>query len=449
MFSGFAQIIQRFISADSRAFIWLKRLFVIYLCVAGLINISFSAQALLKPYVYKKDFIQEYLLAKATLSGVNPYLPLPDLAQQFIGRLPNPIFPHPTPHPPPVALIAWPLGFMDYQAAAIVWFVFEIICIALSLSILLKWSRVKRRFCILMIGLLAIFVWNPFWEELVFGQLMTILLLLLLLSWQSFCVGCPIRGGVLLGIVISLKLVVWPILLFLALINNWRAVFASITAILMINVASMLLLGYETILLYYCSVGGMISKLYRGFVSNFSLWTVGFRLFEGTGSPVIAGATAPPIFMSAVLAHCVAVVLPLILLIVGLILALRSHDFDISFAIMICVSILVNPIAWVHYLILALFPLWVIAQTLLRYHFPRTETHVTIICGLLLLISHRRLHDFAVSLSATSAIGDSVSVNPWILVIFTMLPAILVLTLIWLLYRMALISKKRTAVFLT
>lgn len=440
--SGFACTIQRIIYADSIFLIWLRRLFLIYICAAGLINISFSVQSLLIPYVYKKDFIQEYLLAKATLAGVSAYLPLPDLAQRFIGHIANPIFPHPTPHPPPVAVIAWPLGFLDYQTAAIVWFLFEIICIALSLSIILQWFRVKKRFRILCISLCAVFAWNPFWEELVFGQLMSLLLLLLLLSWHYLRANCPIRGGFFLGLIISVKFVGWPIVLLMALKKRHLSAAMSIATIAAINAASMLVLGYEAVYYYYTKVVGDVSTLYRSHVSNFSLWGFGWRLFDGTGSQVIAGATAPPILVSPTLARAIALILPLSLLIVGLILARRMHDFDAAFSIMICVSILINPIAWVHYMILLLLPLLVVGRRLIENYFPRIENYVVVITGLFLLVSDRRWHELAVKLGGQVGIDNHAFVNPWILSILTMIPAFLILALIWLLNRLASISKR-------
>lgn len=201
--SYIGSLLQHLIYANSRRIIWLRRLIVIYFPAVGLFNIIFAAQSLHKPYVYQKDFIQEYLIAKATLAGISPYHPLPYLAQYFLGPLPKPIFPHPTPHPPPVAIIAWPLGLMTYPKAAIAWFLFELTCILWSLCILLKWSTNTIRARVLIFLLPAIFTWNPFWEELVYGQLMSLLLLLLLLTWQALRSNQFICGGILLGIAVS------------------------------------------------------------------------------------------------------------------------------------------------------------------------------------------------------------------------------------------------------
>jgi hypothetical protein len=81
----------------------------------GVYNIVRSAQTLLPPDVYSKDFLQEYLMARALLLGVNPYLPLSELAARFLGPLPVIVFPHPLAAPPPAAMLSIPLGLLGYK----------------------------------------------------------------------------------------------------------------------------------------------------------------------------------------------------------------------------------------------------------------------------------------------------------------------------------------------
>jgi len=87
------------------------RYFLIFIAaVVGIANMRMWWQSLSVPYIFQKDFIQEFLISKAVLGGVDPYLPLQKLADWILGPLPNPVFQHPSPHPPPVALLCLPLG---------------------------------------------------------------------------------------------------------------------------------------------------------------------------------------------------------------------------------------------------------------------------------------------------------------------------------------------------
>jgi hypothetical protein len=51
----------------------------------GVLNVGKAALKLLPPDVYSKDFLQEYLIARAVRNGVNPYLNLSDLAARYMG----------------------------------------------------------------------------------------------------------------------------------------------------------------------------------------------------------------------------------------------------------------------------------------------------------------------------------------------------------------------------
>jgi len=116
-----------------RGFFALARYFLIALALAtGVIALWKTAQSLMFPHVYHKDFLQEYLLGRAALSSIDPYLPVSDLAEQFFGTLPEPVFQHPTPHPPPMVLLGLPLALLSYESAAVVWAAISIVCIVIS-----------------------------------------------------------------------------------------------------------------------------------------------------------------------------------------------------------------------------------------------------------------------------------------------------------------------------
>lgn len=84
-----------------RALLYCSIPVAVYGCIV--VAASFQTDA-----VYDKDFIQPYLMARAILTGANPYTPLPDLTQTYLGIPQQHLLPHPTPHSPfggPIA--AW------------------------------------------------------------------------------------------------------------------------------------------------------------------------------------------------------------------------------------------------------------------------------------------------------------------------------------------------------
>ena len=124
-------------------------------------------------------------MARAVLDGIDPYQPLPELAAGYLGSLPRITLPHPTPHPPPVALISLPLGLLSYEASAIIWFLLEIVFIFISVYLLMSILGKKPNILYSLFLTLLMLAWRPVVANLGYGQLMTLLLVLLIGSWPQ------------------------------------------------------------------------------------------------------------------------------------------------------------------------------------------------------------------------------------------------------------------------
>jgi len=366
--------------------------------VSGFLRLWLSMQSLETPNIYRKDFLQEYLLARAAVEGKDPYLPVPSLARAFVGEIDVPLFPHPTPHPPPAGLLAWPLAFVGYETAAAVWLIFELFCLIAGVCILLRGITEKTPSAgVVIVVTSAAIATSPIWTDLILGQLMIPLLLLLSGSWLSLKQGNDRRAGALLGLSLALKLMGLPILLFLAIRRRWGAVLPAVVTVAVANLFCVPLMGLSPVLKYYFNVSGMMFPLYRAAASNISLWTIGWRFFDGTGSPVIVLLQAPPLIHAPATAALVLVALPVVVLAVVLIAALRTRDQSSAFGMLICLSILIHPIAWNHYLVLMAIPVLVAARRLWERGFPSPQCILLLCLGLILglppeQINHAQLH---------------------------------------------------------
>ncbi|MHC1697406.1 MAG: glycosyltransferase family 87 protein [Geobacteraceae bacterium] len=428
-------LIKNILDSREPGIVALKRMLLIATGVLGILGLAVSLQSLLPQNIYHKDFIQEYLLAKAALNGIYPYTPLPELADRLIGPLPNLIFQHPTPHPPPVILLSLPLGWLTYQHAAIVWFVFELACILVAAYLLLHWAGIRPNLMLAMICSLVLLVWSPFREELIVGQLMTLNLALLIGSWQMLRSGKEIPGGILLGSAIAFKLIAWPLAILLILRKRWGAIGATGTVLVAANGISALLVESQSVADYYLKVGPSVSSLYHSYIRNFSLCSIGWRVFVGTGSPALTGLNAPPLVEAPSLACYVSLILPVILLTVGLYLATRASTFDASFGIMTCVSLLVAPITWSHYLVLASIPMAIVLRRLFALDLPKKETNLAILLGLLLCIPQTLLTNVMLQFADQGLADAGNPTVPFAVTIVSLIPAAAIFGLMCLLRR--------------
>lgn len=337
------------------------------------------------PRVFLKDFTQEWLMARAVMEGVNPYLPLARLAEIFFSPAPHLIgLGLPSPHPPPAVLLALPFGLINYPQAALAWLFFELACIGASVYIVLHWWRGGRPSLVrVAFTTLLVLAAAPFWEGLLYGQLSSLLLLLLLCAWRS---QRQIRAGCFLGASLSLKLVGAPIWLFFLIRKQWYAAGAAFGVFIVTHVAAALAMGIDPIAHYYRSVAGSMAYTYRLVEWNFSPWTVGWRLFSGVGGPFEKSTVILPLFQAPGAALYASALLLVLALGAGLLMAAKSKDRNVSWAVLFCVSAVVGPIAWIHYLVLLLPPFALVLNNLKRRGYPLLQTTLwAMLAGALLI----------------------------------------------------------------
>ena len=143
-----------------------------------------------------------------------------------------------------------------------------------------------------------------------------------------------------------------------------------VTTIAIANVAAAMLIGFDRMAHYYLKIGSSVSEFHQAYYFNFSLWTIGWRIFDGTGSQVLGGVNAPPLFNAPAIAPFISIAISFAMLICGLAFAFQARCLDTSFGILICLMILVSPVAWDHYLIPALIPLVIVAHNLISLKPP-------------------------------------------------------------------------------
>jgi hypothetical protein len=324
---------------------------LVTLAAAGVISLVILVGTLSPESLEFRDFQQEYLLARAMTAGVHPYLTLPELTEIF--GVPMRAIGHASPHPPPVALLVTPLALFSNRWAAVVWFTLSCLCLTASLSVLLGLKGLR-----IILAFLASLVWWPVLTDLASGQLTTISLLLVTLAMRELRGRREWKGGLWIGLAVATKFVGWPVVFYLLFRKRFMAAASAAGVFVAANLAALCAMGSGPFLHYYLHVGGEVSAFYRSDVYNFSIWSVGWRLFAGTNTAVATpfGLQAPPLIHAPAVAPIASAACAVTLFLLSLWAALRLKQFEASFALLICVGIVLNPVAWVFYLMMALVP---------------------------------------------------------------------------------------------
>jgi len=422
--------------------------------LSGFGGFRLALQSLKPENVTNKDFLQEYLLARAVLEGVNPYQPLPDLNKHFqTGD--KQWRPHASPHTPALAIFSLPLAFFSYAHAAGIWLLVEILCLFAAAFLMLRGFNASANPLLALLATWAALGWGHVWEDLIWGQINPVLLLLIVGAWLNLRGGREWPGGALLGAAISFKLIFWPIALFLVLRRRWSSAIMALAVFAGANLIAAVAIGWRIVANYYTEAGPSAAALHQAQAQNLSLWSVGWRVFSRTGSPALAGVTAPPVFFSLRLAVITSLLLTCAALILGLVAAIKADsygkagetmNFDLAYGMMICVCLLVSPLTWPHYLILLALPLAVTARRLRDLRFPRRQTLLYAIAVLILLIPAFSLEDFIFSFStAPNIFPDESGAQPKVSVSSTvgllhLLPTLSALVILWLMRQLSIMS---------
>ncbi|MGE5618016.1 MAG: glycosyltransferase family 87 protein [Sphingomonadaceae bacterium] len=373
------------------AFRWL--LVAITLAFA-ILSLETPLRSLEEPFVYRKDLVQEYILAKAILAGDNPYLlsaHIRELAGRYVPGYSDPWDPglptyHPTAHPPTTGMLFLPISILSYPQSALAWLLLEVVGLVISLYLLARASGLRLPIAAALILAAAALDWYPAPFELALGQLTLAQLPFLAGAIASIRSRRPALAGALAGVAILIKPFPWPVLLVFLLKREWKTLLAAGAVLLLGWGAATALIGIDSVVTYFTQAIPFIDEGYRAQIWNISLRTWGWKLFAGTGSTMSLGDSAPPLVPLLPAAQPISVALPVAALLLGCYFTWRLPSTAWAFGLMICIGILASPIAWAFYLFLAPIPVAQVVEWLARHRFPAGETNAALVVAILLLL---------------------------------------------------------------
>ena len=200
-----------------------------------------------------------------------------------------------------------------------------------------------------------------------------------------------ILAGILIGLTVGINIITWPLIIYFALKKDWRSFISSSLTVVGLNSIAAIVIGIRRIIDYYFGITMQVSAIYYSFLKNYSLWSIGYRLFNGTQPIGGDYISAPPLISLPKVAALVSAGSAITFLIVGLIWSIRSKDKEIAFSILMCVIVAVSPITWDHYYILIIISLGVLMFQLQKQNFPTWVTIFSILIILMLFLFNDRI----------------------------------------------------------
>jgi len=313
------------------------------------------------------DFYQEWGSARNWREGMPIYTPLQESLRRHLGlRYWSLVIRH-NAHPPVVALLSLPLGYLDYIPALLLWNAFNVLLVAWSVVLTLRaleWRLSK--WWVLPIGA-AIVHFNPFYQQCIQGQLGGVLLFLVTAAWCAERRGAGVWAGAALGLATAIKLFPGFLVVGLLLRRKWRGVATALVVFILLQLAAWGLFGSAAFRDYVTVVLPDLQR-FRTHMTNASILGFGHKLFLGN-----AAEHATPLWHEPRVGWLVMGVLLAGVAGVALFWAWRARTgvaFDLAIGINVSAMLLLSPLTWDHSLLLILPWLIVAAATTPRRIIP-------------------------------------------------------------------------------
>jgi hypothetical protein len=258
------------------------------------------------------DFHAGYLPAAEKIrSGISPYTPDPSAELGY-------------PYPPALAELVVPLTFLPQSAASFVAFLVSAATLAGALAIV----GVRDVRCYA-----ALVIWAPAWNALEMANVTAVLALGVALTWRHRD-NLWASAGVS-GFVFSLKLFLWPLLVWMGASRRVPAALLAVAVALVITIASWAVIGFAG----FASFPDELRRI--PYLESYSFVGIaneaGWDTSVGRLLTALAGGA---------------------LLVLVVVLARQGDDIS-AFACAVGAALALSPVVWLHYLALLAVPLGV------------------------------------------------------------------------------------------
>jgi hypothetical protein len=337
--------------------------------LTGLIILSFIYPLTVgKTNILYTDFGKFYYSQQLFIQGKNIYAPIYFVKNNISkSSKPSPIkLAHSKPlklggnlNPPFFTLISFPLAYLSYSHALILWTFLSVVAGALGI-VLLQQKIDAKSFsapCILLL-LIGLFAYFPSFANLQFGQISLLLLPLLVLGWRAAHDGKTVTAAIFLALAASVKPFIGLFLFYFLIRKEWRGFATFIVILLSCALVSAAFFGWHSYLAYYHAC-----QQIKWAASSWNVSIYGFLLRLGGGiesnvalipAPSLITWIYPPIaglfFLAIIRFLWPTTAIP------------PQQKVDLDFSLVIVGMLLLSPFGWLYYFPFLVIPLLILWQ---------------------------------------------------------------------------------------
>jgi hypothetical protein len=305
------------------------------------------------------DFSQEWLSARNYLAGTPVYANQTESLFRHTGLIPlrpEDMLPW-NAHPPAAVVLALPFGWFDYPTAHLLWNVLTFPLFLIGVCLIIREMEGQFGFKRLFPMVVLLLLFAPLYMQLAYGQLNCLIFFLLTMAWLADRRKLIGWAGVAVGLATALKL--FPGLAFAYFLSAGRrkAIATGAVAFLSANIIALAMFGPTDFQTYVREVIPSLSR-YQSWWCNLSLSAFWMRLFNPSEQNHIIPLFSNPnlariLFVASIFLVTAAVAYKCLR-------ATSTSERDRAFAACLVGMVLVSPVAWDHYIVLLMLPIWLV-----------------------------------------------------------------------------------------
>ena len=302
-----------------------------------------------------RDLTQDWLSARCYFNGQSIYTRHHESVPAYLGdRGAAETWPvEINAHPPVLVLLLLPLGLLPHDLAVLLWNLLSLVMIGAAMWIVFgprglncEWRYFLASCCIVAGS-------TPLAAQGATAQLNGLLLLLIALAWSSARRDRQVAAGIWLGLAVASKLFPAFLLVYFLATRRWRAVIATLTTIVLLHVAALLVLGSGDLWNYFVHVVPQVRNWQSAWL-NCSIAGFWSRLFDVTDVGTRPWFHAPLLSRLLIRASCGALTAA-VAWHAWRARSVRQHD--LAFAAVVIAMLLASPLTWDHSLLLLILPI--------------------------------------------------------------------------------------------
>ena len=206
----------------------------------------------------------------------------------------------------------------------------------------------------------------------------------LCLSWFLLTKGKALQAGLAMGLLIIIKQVTAPILLIPLVMKKWLAIASTVTTVCIGYMLAIYVIGVDHVIHYIEEVLPWVTAKNLYLSENFSLWTVGPRIFYGMIESPSFAFPSDPLFFSENLSRFFMYGIPAVAIFVSALAIFRMKNLRYQYGYLCGLIIIISPFTWGYYFVFALTPIITVWLCLHQLGYPIKETIIIIVACLMI-----------------------------------------------------------------